>query len=71
MGSEEAKIEKKRQKAQVKAEKARVKAGQQPESTSIPQPQEKIKWYKDPNWIRAIIAIVTLVVMIITLFVAL
>ena len=67
MGSDEAKLEKKRLKAQVKAEKARTKAGIQAEPSPKP---EKIPWYKDPHWIRAIIGIATLVVMVITLIVA-
>ena len=71
MGSDEAKLEKKRLKAQVKAEKARAKAGIQVELSPEPSPKpEKIPWYKDPHWIRAIIAIATLVVMVITLIVA-
>ena len=63
MGSDDAKMEKKRLKAQVKAEKARAKSVQ-----PVPLDSAKaISWYKDPNWIRAIIAIVALVVAIITL----
>ncbi len=74
MGSDQEKIQKKRFKAQVKAEKARAKAGLppdndpkaaiHPESPSVPI---KIPWHKDPNWVRAIIAIASFVVMVITL----
>ena len=81
MGSDEAKIEKKRLKAQVKAEKARSKAGlsetdisTEPSPKLSPEPApkpEKTSWYKDPHWVRAIIAIATLVVMMITLIIAL
>ncbi len=73
MGSDEAKIEKKRLKAQVKAEKARLKASSppsnelSPQSISSSQLVEKIPWYKDPHWIRAIIGLATLVIMVITL----
>ena len=73
MGSDEAKLEKKRLKAQVKAEKARAKSNlplsdelsSQPISPS--KPVEKIPWYKDPHWIKAIVGLATLVIMIITL----
>ena len=76
MGSEEAKIEKKKQKAQLKIEKARVKANvSQPLSPeqnghqSTPSKNEAPQaWYKDPNWVRAIIAIITLIVMVVTLY---
>ena len=64
MGSDEAKLEKKRLKAQVKAEKARVRSGQLPDTVPI---SERAPWYRDPNWVRAIVAIVSLFVMIITL----
>ena len=72
MGSNEAKMEKKRLKAQVKAEKARLKAGSPPsnelsaQSISSSQP-EKDPWYKDPHWVKAIVGLATLVIMIITL----
>ena len=73
MGSDQEKIEKKRLKAQVKAEKARTKAGLLPEpekpQAQSAEPQPKIPWHKDPNWVRAIIAIVTLVVMLVTLII--
>ena len=37
---------------------------------SKPQPKsEKIKWYKNPDWVRAIVAIITLFVMVITLLI--
>ena len=64
MGSDEAKLEKKRLKAQVKAEKARIKSGLPPDPVPV---SERIPWYRDPNWVRAIVAIVSLFVMIITL----
>jgi len=84
MGTDEAKLEKKRLKAQVKAEKARAKSGLYQEPLSEPEKAspkviksqesiykpEKDPWYKDPHWIRAIIAIATLVVMVITLIIA-
>lgn len=70
MSSDESKMEKKRLKAQLKAEKARAKAGQPPDDIS-PGPTEKIPWHRDPNWVRAIVAIATLVVMIVTLLVTL
>ena len=72
MSLDKAKVEKKRLKAQVKAEKAKAKAGQPSESFISPnltQPEEKIKWYKDPNWVRALIAIVSLIIMVITLYI--
>ena len=79
---EKAKLEKKRLKAQVKSEKARIKAGQvteMPEKAQVTPSQEHTvrvaepprkppPWYKDPNWIRAIVAIVTLLVLVISLF---
>ena len=65
MGDDKAKLDKKRMKAQLKAEKAKAKAGFDSKSQG---PHENIKpWYKDPNWIRAVIAIATLVVAIIAL----
>ena len=63
MGSDEAKIEKKRIKAQVKAEKTRAKLPSEPSSSP-----DKTPWYKDPTWVRAIIAIGSLVIMVITLY---
>ena len=75
MGSDKAKLEKKRIKAQLKAEKARSKDGltelsSEPQKAPSSKPAEN-KWYKDPNWVRAIIAIATLIVMVITLLIAL
>ncbi len=70
MGSDEVKIEKKRFKAEVKAEKARSKDAPSSEpnnSSGHNQLTEKSPWYKDPNWVRAIIAIATFVVMVIAL----
>ena len=75
------KLEKKRLKAQYKAEKARVKAGQVTEMPdegqvtpyqeqnvqAIVPPREPSRWYKDPNWIRAIVAIATLIILVLTL----
>ena len=77
MGAEKAdkektKLEKKRLKAQYKAEKARAKAGQvteMPDKDQVMPLQETPPWYKDPNWIRAIVAIVALMVMVVTLMV--
>ena len=59
------KVEKKRLKAQVKAEKARIKAGDDPASPS--QQAHPNPWYKDPNWVRVIIALATLIVTILAL----
>ena len=68
MGSDKAKREKKRLKAQVKTEKARLKS----DGPQAPSPEpEKSPWYKDPHWVRAIIAIATLIVMVVTLIVTL
>jgi len=79
---DKAKAEKKRLKTEYKAEKARLKAGGGPGKTKdasspprepivqvVVPPQEPVRWYKNPNWIRAIVATVTLVVMVITLIV--
>jgi hypothetical protein len=76
------KQEKKRLKAQYKLEKKRVKAPEkfEPERLpgalergeyKVPQRADKIPWYKDPAWLRAIAAIATLIVAIIALIVSL
>ncbi len=81
---ENAKLEKKRLKARLKAEKARAKVAEgKPEKLQEPAPaktptqhpevkviipeQEKVPWFKDPNWLRAIAAIATLIVLALTL----
>jgi hypothetical protein len=67
------KLEKKRLKAQVKSEKKSGPAGEKPPSqfrNGPPSSPEK-PWYKDPSWVRTIVAIVSLIVMIITLFITL
>ena len=67
MGSDKAKLEKKRLKAQVKVDKARAKSAMlPPESSPV---SGKVPWHKDPNWVRAIIAIASFVVMVITLII--
>jgi hypothetical protein len=79
--NEDAKLEKKRLKAQFKAEKARAKAAggkplepapaktptRHPEVKVVIPEQEKVPWYKNPDWVRAIAAIAALIVMAITL----
>ena len=65
---EKAKLEKKRAKAQLKIEKARAKSGLAPGSQKAQYPMSaENKWYRNPSWIRAIVAIISLVVMIIAL----
>ncbi len=71
MGSDQEKIEKKRLKAQVKVEKARAKAGLPSKTDSPPEEQINKSWYNDPNWVRAIVAIASLVIMIITMIIML
>ena len=77
---DKAKAEKKRLKAQVKAEKARAKAGEPRRTEGVPAskpseikvlmpPAEKKPWHKDPNWVRAIVALATLIVMLATLLI--
>ena len=68
MGSDQAKLEKKRLKAQLKAEKARSGSASESDTSSVQvQSAEKIFWYKNPNWVRAIVAAATLVIMVIPL----
>ena len=64
-GDEKAKQEKKRLKAQTKAEKARAKYG----TTPVTPATQSVRWYKDPNWVKAIVAIASLIVMIIALII--
>lgn len=85
MGSKMDKLEKKRLKAQIKLEKKRLKEQENQESqvtpASKPQPIHdskapfgqiaKVPWYKDSGWIRALAAVLSLVVTIIALFVML
>lgn len=77
---EKVKLEKKRVKALLKAEKARAKTVEtakgegkptsQPTEVKVVMPApEKIPWYKDPGWLRAIAAIATLIVLALTLIV--
>ena len=77
------KLEKKRLKTQVKLEKARARAGTEPGVSSssevkqaptqvIVQPQaqepkENVPWYKNPDWVRAIAAIASLVVAVVAI----
>ena len=77
------KVEKKRLKAQIKLAKKRTKSQelQEPQINlalkpkSVPDSKaysghlEKVPWYKDPSWIRALAAVLSLVVAIIALFV--
>jgi len=60
MASKKAKAEKKRLKAQAKIAKARAKY-------SVPEPVQK-KWYKNPDWIRAIAAVIAIILTVIGLF---
>lgn len=73
---EKYKLEKKRIKADLKLQKNRLKAGektgdfnnnefQQSSSTQSISQQKDTPWYKNPAWIRAIAAIITLTIMII------
>jgi len=62
MGDKKSKTEKKRLKAQAKLEKARAKY-------SVPEPvQKKVKWYKNPDWIRAIAAIIAIILTVVGFF---
>ncbi len=74
------KLEKKRLKAQVKLEKARAKAGAEKTEPSPPetppqqvivqapaQPAEKLPWYKDPEWVRALVAAASLIVALVAI----
>jgi hypothetical protein len=85
MGSKMDKLEKKRLKAQIKLEKKRLKEQQihepqvtptskpepKPDSKASSGPKAKIPWYEDPGWIRALAAVLSLIVAIIALFVML
>lgn len=79
---EKYKLEKKRVKAELKFKKKQLKEGvntknlnkNEYQQSSSPQPisqQKELPWYKNPSWIRAIIAIVSLIVMIIGLIIKL
>lgn len=65
MGDKKSKAEKKRLKAQKKLAKTKAKY-------SVPKPvvvkqeikQEKVKWYKNPDWVRAVASIVAIVLTI-------
>ncbi len=80
MGTDKA--EKKRLKAQYKLEKKHLKAQTQPvreqpieprgetvQSNKTTGTMEKIRWYKNPDWIRAIAAIASLIVAMIAIIV--
>ena len=78
MGSYEKKTEKKRLKAEHKTRKKQAKAeGSEPahektierppaKATVRDQVKEK-SWYKDPDWIRAVVAIASLIVAVIAI----
>jgi hypothetical protein len=80
MGTDKA--EKKRLKAQYKLEKKGLRAqtqsvreqpiepkGEPEHSIKTTSPMEKIPWYKNPDWIRAIAAIASLIVAMIAIFI--
>jgi hypothetical protein len=78
MGSD--KEEKKRLKAQAKLEKKKLKAQNprtEPEpgvfekSESIPDEKPKVPWYKNPDWIRAIAGIASVIVGLIAIILTL
>jgi hypothetical protein len=76
------KLEKKRLKAQAKLEKARIEAAADkseplPSETVPPQqviiqapaqkPAEKVPWYKDPEWVRALVGFASLIVALVAI----
>ena len=78
MGSD--KEEKKRLKAQAKFEKKKYKAQQtkaEPEpgvskkSERITDEKPKVPWYKNPDWIRAIAGIASVIVALVAIIIAL
>jgi hypothetical protein len=96
MGTDSAKLEKKRLKTEAKLEKKRMKAlekaskiDEQPALADAPKSIEKTKgvdiktknelgnevsekkvsWYKDPDWIRAIVGIASLIVAVIAIMI--
>jgi hypothetical protein len=80
MGSDLEKAEKKRLKAQVKLEKKRnnqderlvskktSSAGVSSGTQKIETKPKTVPWYKNPDWVRAIVAIVTLIIALIALY---
>ncbi len=69
---EESKLRKKQLKAELELKEAETGAKEPPSSDNEePTPREKSPWYKDPSWIRTIIAIIALMVGLLTLILAL
>ena len=76
MGSN--KEEKKRLKAQAKLEKKKVKTrktllelGVSEQSESLTDEEPKVPWYKNPDWIRAIVGIASVIVALIAIIITL
>ena len=78
MGSYEKKTEKKRLKAEHKTRKKQAKAEgskpadektveRPPVKAPVPDQVKEKPWYKDPNWIRAAVAIASLIVAVIAI----
>jgi hypothetical protein len=71
MAKEKEKLEKKRLKARAKIEKAKAKKAPETriEKSTVHihkgEVKKEVPWYKNPGWIRAIIAIIALIVAII------
>ena len=72
MADKESKAEKKRLKAEAKMQKKQAKQGIVVEHIEVRrgEPAQQ-KWYKNPEWVRAIVAVASLAVLVITLLLTL